>query len=108
MWGPQGGPMWVAHDPSKNVAKLKGVAVYAPHPPVAPWGPLTGCAAGFGPNVTGGLIERIVADSTKVFAHAASAAGVPVNYVVRPEGSHTSGLFESEMQGPGTPLSGRH
>jgi diacylglycerol O-acyltransferase/trehalose O-mycolyltransferase len=56
--------------------------------------------AGFGPNITGGLIERIVADS--------AAAGVPVNYVVRPEGSHTWGLFESEMQGPGTPLSGRH
>jgi S-formylglutathione hydrolase FrmB len=54
------------------------------------------------------LIERIVADSTKVFADAAAAAGVPVNYVVRPEGSHTWGLFESEMQGPGTPLSGRH
>jgi diacylglycerol O-acyltransferase/trehalose O-mycolyltransferase len=29
MWGPLGGPGWVAHDPSKNAAKLKGVAVYA-------------------------------------------------------------------------------
>ena len=27
-----------------------------------------------------------------------AAAGVPVTYVVRPEGSHTWGLFESEMQ----------
>jgi diacylglycerol O-acyltransferase/trehalose O-mycolyltransferase len=26
-WGPPGGPLWVAGDPSKNVAKLKGVAV---------------------------------------------------------------------------------
>ena len=28
MWGPTGGPQWVAHDPSKNAQKLKGVAVY--------------------------------------------------------------------------------
>ena len=53
---------------------------------------------GFGPNITGGFIERIVADSTRVFADRAAAAGVPVTYVVRPDGSHTWGLFESEMQ----------
>jgi S-formylglutathione hydrolase FrmB len=33
-----------------------------------------------------------------VFADNAAAAGVPVTYIVRPEGSHTWGLFESEMQ----------
>ena len=32
------------------------------------------------------------------FADAANNAGVPVNYVVEPQGSHTWGLFESEMQ----------
>ncbi len=36
--------------------------------------------------------------NTQKFADAAAAAGVPVNFVVRPEGSHTWGLFESEMQ----------
>jgi diacylglycerol O-acyltransferase / trehalose O-mycolyltransferase len=41
---------------------------------------------------------RLIADSTRRFADAAAAAGVPVTYVVRPEGSHTWGLFESEMQ----------
>lgn len=55
------------------------------------------CPPGFGPNITGGFIERIVADNTKRFADGAAAAGVPVNYVVRPAGSHTWGLFESEM-----------
>ncbi|MCU1699222.1 MAG: esterase family protein [Mycobacterium sp.] len=28
MWGPQGGPLWVAHDPTVNVARLKGTAVF--------------------------------------------------------------------------------
>jgi diacylglycerol O-acyltransferase / trehalose O-mycolyltransferase len=98
MWGPVGGPLWVAHDPSKNVAKLKGVAVYAAASASGGVGAVDRLPEGFGPNFTGGLIERIVADSTKVFADSAAAAGVPVNYVVRPEGSHTWGLFESEMQ----------
>jgi diacylglycerol O-acyltransferase/trehalose O-mycolyltransferase len=40
----------------------------------------------------------VVSDSTRQFADAAHAAGVPVTYVARPEGSHTWGLFESEIQ----------
>jgi S-formylglutathione hydrolase FrmB len=98
MWGPAGGPLWVAHDPSKNVAKLKGTAVYVAASASGGVGAVDRLPEGFGPNITGGFIERIVADSTKAFADAAAAAGVPINYVVRPEGSHTWGLFESEMQ----------
>ena len=98
MWGPPGGPLWVAHDPSKNVDKLRGVAVYAAASASGGVGAVDRLPEGFGPNITGGLIERIVADSTRVFADAAAAAGVPITYVVRPEGSHTWGLFESEMQ----------
>lgn len=98
MWGPAGGPLWVAHDPSKNVGKLRGTAVYAAASASGDVGDVDRLPAGFGPNLTGGLIERIVADSTKVFADAAGAAGVPITYVVRPQGSHTWGLFESEMQ----------
>ena len=95
MWGPAGGPLWVAHDPTVNVAKLKGVAVYA-----AASGGGQGDVDKLPPgtnNLTGGLIEGIVAASTKQFADAAAAAGVPIHYVVRPEGSHSWGLFESEM-----------
>ena len=97
MWGPPGGPGWVAHDPSKNVAKLKGVAVYVAASAGAE-GAVDRLPDGFGPNFTGGMIEGIVADSTRQFADAAHAAGVPVTYIPRPEGSHTWGLFESEMQ----------
>jgi S-formylglutathione hydrolase FrmB len=98
MWGPPGGPLWVAHDPSKNVEKLRGVAVYVAASASGGVGAVDRLPPGFGPNITGGFIERIVADSTRVFADRAAAAGVPVNYVVRPDGSHTWGLFESEMQ----------
>lgn len=97
MWGPFGSPDWVAHDPSKNVTKLKGVAVYAAASG-GPQGEVDRLPDGFGNNFAGGFIEGKVADSTKRFADAAAAAGVPIHYVVRPEGSHTWGLFESEMQ----------
>lgn len=97
MWGPAGGPGWVAHDPAKNVEKLRGVAVYAAAS-AGGQGTVDRLPENAGPNLTGGLIEGFVAESTKKFADAAAAAGVPVNYVVRPEGSHTWGLFESEMQ----------
>ena len=98
MWGPQGGPLWVAHDPSKNVEKLRGVAVYVAASGSGNPGAVDRLPANFGPNITGGFIERIVAESTRVFADRAAAAGVPVTYIVRPDGSHTWGLFESEMQ----------
>lgn len=98
MWGPPGGPLWVAHDPSKNVEKLRGVAVWVGASGSGNVGNVDRLPPGFGPNITGGFIERIVADSTRVFADRAAAAGVPVTYVVRPDGSHTWGLFESEMQ----------
>ncbi len=97
MWGPQGGPLWIAHDPSKNVEKLRGVAVYAAAS-AGGQGAVDRLPPGFGNNFAGGFIEGIVAENTKRFADAARAAGVPVNYVVRPEGTHTWGLFESEMQ----------
>jgi S-formylglutathione hydrolase FrmB len=96
MWGPPGGPLWVQHDPSLNVGKLKGVAVW-----VGASGGGQGDVDKLPPgtnNFTGGMIEGIIADSTRQFADAAKAAGVPITYVVRPEGSHSWGLFESEMQ----------
>ena len=97
MWGPKDGPLWSAHDPSKNVEKLRGVAVYAAASNTGNVGPVDRLPEGSG-NMTGGFIERIIAESTRKFADAATAAGVPVHYVAREEGSHTWGLFESEMQ----------
>lgn len=97
MWGPKDGPLWAAHDPSKNLDKLRGVAVYVAASETGDVGSVDRLPDGSA-NLTGGLIERIVADSTRQFADAAKAAGVPVHYVARPEGSHTWGLFESEMQ----------
>jgi len=60
MWGPFGGPLWVAHDPAKNVAKLNGVAVYVAASASGGVGAVDRLPEGYGPNITGGLIERIL------------------------------------------------
>jgi diacylglycerol O-acyltransferase / trehalose O-mycolyltransferase len=97
MWGPLGGPAWVAHDPSKNAAKLKGVALYAAAS-AGTVGAVDKLPPDFPTPVGGILIEQICLDCTQQFVDAAKAAGVPVTFVLRPEGAHTWGLFESEMQ----------
>jgi diacylglycerol O-acyltransferase / trehalose O-mycolyltransferase len=97
MWGPEGSPQWLAHDPSLNVAKLKGVAVYVAAS-AGGVGAVDKLPPGF-PNPAGGLlVEGITLDCSRQFVDAANAAGVPVTFIVRPEGAHTWGLFDSEMR----------
>jgi diacylglycerol O-acyltransferase / trehalose O-mycolyltransferase len=97
MWGPQGSPQWIAHDPSKNVAKLKGVAVYLAASTGAV-GAVDNLPPDFPTPVGGQVVEGITLDCTQQFVDAAKAAGVPVTFVLRPEGAHTWGLFDSEMR----------
>ena len=97
MWGPQGSAEWIAHDPSKNAAKLRGVAVYAAASQ-GNVGPVDNLPPDFPTPVGGQIVESITLDCTQQFADAAKAAGVPVTFVVRPEGAHTWGLFDSEMR----------
>ena len=97
MWGPQGSPEWTAHDPALNVAKLKGTAVYVAAS-AGGVGAVDNLPPGF-PTPTGGLlVEGITLDCSRQFVDAANAAGVPVTFIVRPEGAHTWGLFDSEMR----------
>lgn len=97
MWGPAGSPEWIAHDPAMNAAKLHGVGVYAAASTGAV-GPVDNLPPDFPTPVGGQLVEGITLECTRQFADAAKAAGVPITFVVRPEGAHTWGLFDSEMR----------
>jgi S-formylglutathione hydrolase FrmB len=97
MWGPEGSPEWAAHDPSLNAGKLKGVAVYAAAS-AGGVGAVDNLPPDFPSPVGGLLVEGITLDCTQQFVDAAKAAGVPVTFIVRPEGAHTWGLFDSEMR----------
>ena len=96
MWGPEGSPEWVAHDPSLNAGRLNGVAVYAAASQ-GNQGAVDNLPPGFNP-FGGTLVEGITLDCTQQFVDAAKAAGVPVTFIVRSEGAHTWGLFDSEMR----------
>lgn len=97
MWGPQDSPQWIAHDPSLNAGKLKGVALYAAASPGGV-GAVDNLPPDFPDPIGGSLVEGITLDCTQQFVDAAKAAGVPVTFVQRPEGAHTWGLFDSEMR----------
>jgi diacylglycerol O-acyltransferase / trehalose O-mycolyltransferase len=97
MWAPEGSPAWIAHDPSKNATKLRGVGVYAAAS-LGAVGAVDTLPADFPTPIGGQLVEGITLDCTQQFADAAKAAGVPIMFVVRQEGARTWGLFESEMQ----------
>jgi diacylglycerol O-acyltransferase / trehalose O-mycolyltransferase len=97
MWGPEGSPEWIAHDPSKNAGKLKGVGVYVAAARGAV-GAVDNLPPDFPTPIGGQLVESITLDCSQQFVDAAKAAGIPVTFVIRPEGVHTWGLFESEMQ----------
>ena len=97
MWGPEGSPQWLAHDPSLNAGKLKGVAVYAAAS-AGGVGAVDNLPPGFPTPAGGLLVEGITLDCTRQFVDAAKAAGVPVTFIERPEGAHTWGLFDSEMR----------
>jgi len=97
MWGPDGSPEWNAHDPSKNVAKLQGVALYVAAAPGVV-GAVDDLPANFPTPIGGLLVEGITLDCSRDFVDAAKAAGVPVTFIERPEGAHTWGLFDSEMR----------
>jgi diacylglycerol O-acyltransferase / trehalose O-mycolyltransferase len=97
MWGPEGSPGWLAHDPSLNAAKLKGVALYVAAS-AGGVGAVDNLPPDFPSPVGGLLVEGITLDCSRQFVDAANAAGVPVTFIVRPEGAHTWGLFDWEMR----------
>ena len=105
MWGPLGGPLWIAHDPSKNIDKLRGVAVYAAASGGGQ-GAVDRLPDGFGNNFAGGLIEGIVAANTKIFADAAAAGGLPSNTWCGPRVRTPGDSSSRRCRSPGSPRSG--
>jgi len=97
MRGPEGSPESTAHDPSKNAARLKGVAVYAAAA-AGTVGAVDNLPADFSTPVGGQIVEDITLDCTQRFADAAKAAGLPITLVIGPGGAHTWGLFDWETR----------
>ncbi|MBT0565834.1 esterase family protein [Williamsia sp. CHRR-6] len=96
MFGAPSNPAWVDHDPTRNPARLRGVAVYLASTTGVP-GAIDGGAnpqLALGPS----QVEQVTKFCTDQLAAALRGAGVRHTYRVFGQGAHTWSLFEAEMR----------
>ncbi|PXX71426.1 S-formylglutathione hydrolase FrmB [Nocardia tenerifensis] len=91
MWGEPGSPTWHAHDAFARAGALAGKAIYL------------SAASGIPGDIDkGGLpsppVEAAASLCTTAFAARLNELGVPATHVDRKTGSHTWGLFETDLR----------
>lgn len=97
MWGLPGSAGWHEHDPSLNVERLRGTAVYVSASSGNP-GPIDRIPVGAIPPVGGAIVEAMVNYCTSLFVDALHRANVPATISMREQGAHTWPLFESQLR----------
>lgn len=97
MWGLPGSQGWRDHDPSLNVERLRGTAVYVSSSRGLP-GPVDRIPEGAIPPFGGMAVEAMVNYCTSIFVDALRRADVPATVSMRDEGAHTWPLFEDQLR----------
>lgn len=97
MWGLPGSQGWRDHDPSLNVERLRGTAVYVSASRGLP-GAVDRIPEGAIPPFGGMAVEAMVNHCTTIFVDALRQAGVPATVSMRDEGAHTWALFEDQLR----------
>lgn len=97
MWGLPGSQGWRDHDPSLNVERLRGTAVYVSSSRGAP-GAVDRIPDGAVPPFGGMAVEAMVNYCTSIFVDALRRADVPATVSMRDEGAHTWPLFEDQLR----------
>lgn len=96
-WGAPGDPAWLVNDPSWNVERLRGTALYLASAPGNP-GPNDVPDVSSATFVIGAPTELASDLGTRHMADALRAAGVPHTYDRHHNGAHTFALFERELR----------
>lgn len=96
-WGGPGDPAWLQNDPSWNVERLRGTAVYLASAPGNP-GPNDQPGLGSGTFLIGAPTEVASDLGTRHMANALRTGGVPFTYDRYDNGAHTFALFERELR----------
>ncbi|MFI6042522.1 alpha/beta hydrolase [Nocardia sp. NPDC051321] len=90
MWGTPGGTLWREHDAFAKAGALAGKVVYL--------SAASGVPGGIDRDgLTAPPVEAIAAVCTAAFASRLAELGVPAIHVKHPTGSHTWGLFETDL-----------
>ncbi|MCD2262584.1 esterase family protein [Dietzia aurantiaca] len=96
-WGPPGDPAWVTGDPSHDVERLRGTALYLASAPGNP-GPNDHPEIGSATFSIGAGTELASDLGTRHMADALRAGGVPFTYDRYDNGAHTFALFNRELR----------
>lgn len=96
-WGAPGHPDWLVNDPSRDVERLRGTAVYLASAPGNP-GPNDAPDVGSATYVVGAPTEIAADLGTRHMADALRAGGIPFTYDRYGDGAHTFALFERELR----------
>ncbi|MGA9870161.1 MAG: alpha/beta hydrolase family protein [Rhodococcus sp. (in: high G+C Gram-positive bacteria)] len=97
MWGPPGSPGWREHDPTVNVERLRGTAVYVSASAGLP-GSVDRIPVGAVPPFGGIAVEGLVNYCTSLFVDALHRHGIPATISMRERGAHTWPLFEDQLR----------
>ena len=96
-WGAPGDPAWLHNDPSHDVERLRGTALYLASAPGNP-GPDDAGGSGSATAAIGAPTELAADLGTRHMAAALEAGGVPFTYDRYASGAHTFGLFSRELR----------
>ncbi|WP_314036743.1 alpha/beta hydrolase family protein [Dietzia sp. CH92] len=96
-WGGPGDPAWLVNDPSHDVERLRGTALYLASAPGNP-GPDDAADLGSATFAVGAPTEFAADLGTRHMADALRAGGVPFTYDRHTSGAHTFGLFSRELR----------
>lgn len=96
-WGPPTDPAWTVNDPSHDVDRLRGTALYLASAPGNP-GPNDAPEIGSATFSIGAATEFASDLGTRHMAGALEAGGVPFTYDRYSDGAHTFALFSRELR----------
>lgn len=99
MWGPITAPLWRAHDPMLNAERLRGTALFVSSGNGIP-GPIDdhNPALVIPQTIGGSVVEMVTNVCTRAFQVRLGSLGIPATFRYLPQGSHSWGLFETELR----------
>ncbi|MFT4041675.1 MAG: alpha/beta hydrolase family protein [Gordonia sp. (in: high G+C Gram-positive bacteria)] len=105
MWGPPGGPGWLANDPYLNAAKLRGTKIYLTtgsglagrHEQLNAPGIDGDPAVLVNQTLLGGIIEAAIDTCTRQMVTRLAQLHIPAEVSLRPTGTHSWGYWQDDL-----------
>lgn len=99
MWGSMIDPLWRVHDPMVNAERLRGTALFVSSGNGIP-GPIDNHnpALVVPQTIGGSVVEMVSGVCTGAFQARLASLGIPATFHYVSQGSHSWGLFESELR----------